>query len=116
HWRCLEHDPPASRNFSLTARPAPWCSRGMTTLRSMAMAACVLAQLSVGAATIIVPDDNPSVRAAVESAGPGDVVQVRPGTYPEGVRIDASQTGISIEGLGGRPVLHPPVSDGIRID
>jgi hypothetical protein len=36
------------------------------------------ALLRSGAATIIVPDDNPSLAAAVQAAGPGDTIQVRP--------------------------------------
>jgi parallel beta-helix repeat protein len=83
----------------------------MRTLRSMAMAACVLAPLSVPAATIIVPDDNPSVRDAVAAAGPGDVVQVRPGTYAESERIENGQTGLVVEGLGGVPTIAPSRSD-----
>jgi parallel beta-helix repeat protein len=65
----------------------------------------------VQATVIIVPDDNLSVRDAVASAGPGDVVQVRPGTYAEGVRIDKGQTGLVIEGLGGVPVIAPEHGD-----
>lgn len=69
-----------------------------------------------GAAVIVVPDDNPSLRDAVEQAAPGDVVQVRPGTYATRVRIERGQTGLTIEGLGGRPVIQPgPLDDGIRI-
>jgi nitrous oxidase accessory protein len=62
-------------------------------------------------ATIIVPDDNSSVRDAVAGAGPGDVVQVRPGTYLESVRIEGGQTGLVIEGLGGVPTIAPAHSD-----
>ena len=73
------------------------------------------------AATITVPDDNPSIRAAVEGAGPGDVIRVRPGIYAERVRIEDGQTGLVLEafdeaGLGDRPVLTPKsTDDGIRV-
>jgi parallel beta-helix repeat protein len=62
-------------------------------------------------ATIIVPDDNTSVRDAVANAGAGDVVQVRPGTYNESVRIENGQTGLVVEGLGGVPTIAPSRSD-----
>lgn len=62
-------------------------------------------------ATIIVPDDNVSVRDAVANAGPGDVIQVRPGTYAESVRIENGQTGLVVEGLGGVPTIAPARSD-----
>lgn len=57
------------------------------------------------AATIIVPDDNPSLVAAVAGAAAGDTVQVRPGTYTEGSAVEVRQDGLTIEGLGGRPLL-----------
>ena len=63
------------------------------------------------ALTIIVPDDNASVRDAVANAGAGDVVQVRPGSYAESVRIENGQTGLVIEGLGGVPTIAPERSD-----
>jgi parallel beta-helix repeat protein len=68
------------------------------------------------AATIIVPDDNPSVRDAVANAAPGDIVQIRPGVYGEGMKVDNHQVGLTIEGLGGRPVIAPPPGDdGVRV-
>jgi parallel beta-helix repeat protein len=69
------------------------------------------------AAVIIVPDDQPTIQAAVTVAVAGDTVQVRPATYPEGVRIENGQTGLTLEGLGGRPVLTPPTgTNGILVD
>lgn len=68
------------------------------------------------AAVIVVPDDNPSLPDAVENAAPGDTILVRPGTYAVRVRIDRGQTGLRLEGLGGRPVILPgPADDGLRI-
>jgi hypothetical protein len=46
---------------------------------------------SAHAATIIVPDDNPSLVDAVAAAAPGDTVQVRPGTYEEGSAIEIAR-------------------------
>lgn len=68
------------------------------------------------AGVIIVPDDNPSPRDAVANAAAGDTVQIRPGTYDEGIKVDHNQHGLTIEGLGGRPVLRPDAGDdGVRI-
>src|SRR5262245_46407147 len=83
----------------------------------LAGAAVFLAATGLRAAVIIVPDDQPTIQAAVTAALPGDMVQVRPGTYSESVRVDAAQTGLVLEGLGGRPVIAPPSgADAIRVD
>jgi hypothetical protein len=88
----------------------------LSHVRSIAFAYTMIAAGAASAATVIVPDDNPSVRDAVENAAPGDVIQVRPGTYSERVRVDDGQTGLTIEGVGGIPILQPPPGDdGIRI-
>ena len=90
----------------------------IATLPALLLAAAPAAGL---AATITVPDDVTSVRDAVEGAGPGDVIRVRPGIYAERVRIENGQTGLVLEafdegGLGDRPVLTPdPTDDGIRV-
>jgi len=65
----------------------------------------VLGASNLRAATVIVPDDNPSLVQAAANAGPGDVVQVRPGVYAEGKPIVIRQSGVQIVGLGGRPVI-----------
>jgi parallel beta-helix repeat protein len=73
-----------------------------------ALAALVVTTLGLAqAATIIVPDDNPSLHDAVASAGPGDVVQVRSNSYAETIRVDAGQTGLVVESIGGIAVISP---------
>ncbi|MEW6272968.1 MAG: right-handed parallel beta-helix repeat-containing protein [Thermodesulfobacteriota bacterium] len=88
----------------------------MMTIRTLGVAAALWCA-PVWAATIIVPDMNPSVRDAVMNAAPGDVIQVRAGIYFEPVRIEDGQTGLVIEGLGeGRPILQlQRRGDGISI-
>src|SRR5262245_37192489 len=77
----------------------------------------LLAAAGLEAAIITLPDDVPTIQAAVTAALPGDNVQVRPGTYPEKVRVEAGQTGLVLEGLGGRPVIVPPSgADAIRVN
>ena len=48
----------------------------------------ISAQTSKAAKTIVVPDDYPTITAAVEHATSGDTVQVRSGDYYENVVID----------------------------
>src|SRR3990172_1481546 len=45
---------------------------------------------SVRAATLIVPDDYPTIQAAIDAAGPGDTILVRPGTYIENLTLNKS--------------------------
>ena len=91
-----------------TARPRNVLSR--------ALLAGLVLSAPARAATIIVPDDNPSLPNAVQSSGPGDLIQVRPGNYPEAVTIGAGHDNLTIEALGERPVF-PPANrkDGFRV-
>ena len=43
---------------------------------------------SVRAATLIVPDDYPTIQAAIDAASPGDTILVRPGTYFENLTLN----------------------------
>jgi parallel beta-helix repeat protein len=79
-------------------------------MRAVLVLAPIGLALSVAsAAVIVVPDDQPTIQAAVDAAAAGDVVQVRPGTWAESVSIvDPLKPGLTVEGLGGRPVVTPP--------
>lgn len=86
----------------------------LTPMVALGIALCSVP--AADAAVIIVPDNNPSLRDAVELAAPGDTIQIRPGTYTTRVRIDRGQTGLTLEGLGGRPVIEPAAADdGVRV-
>lgn len=69
---------------------------------SMATIALVL-PVAVHAAKIRVPQDQPTIQAAVDAAQSGDQVLVSKGTYAEVVVVDGRQ-GITIKGKG-KPVL-----------
>jgi hypothetical protein len=76
-------------------------------------ACCVLALLVPAAAgarraaddVIRVPQDVPTIQAAVDATAPGDVVLVDRGTYPGGVVVPASKPRITIRGVDRNAVV-----------
>jgi len=65
-----------------------WLALGLTTATSP------------GAATWQVPDDFPSVQAAIDGASVGDRIELAPGRYYEGLDL---RGGISLVGMGQEP-------------
>ena len=53
--------------------------------------------------TIAVPADQPTIQAAVDAAGPGDLVLISPGVYPESVNVTTDR--IVIRGLDRNRVI-----------
>lgn len=53
--------------------------------------------------TITVPDDYPTIQAAIDAAGGDDIVQIRDGTYkgPGNVNLDTKGKGITITSMNG---------------
>jgi len=94
-------------------------------LRARFAIALVLAVPAVGATadTLRVPADFPTIQAAVDAAGPGDVIDVAKGTYDESVVI-SGKTQIALRGKakptidGGDAALPLRIesSDGITVD
>jgi hypothetical protein len=82
----------------------------------------LLATIRPSAAAVIdVPDAVATIQAAVDVAGPGDTIRVAPGHYPESVRIDDGQTGLTIEPADpARPFTiqgaRHKSADGVRVD
>ena len=64
------------------------------------------------AAEIRVPQDQPTIQAAVDVAGVGDVIVVSKGNYAENVSV-VSKVGLTIEGRGA--VVTPPGGTGVFI-
>lgn len=44
------------------------------------------------AASLIVPDNFPTIQAAIDAASPGDMIIVRPGTYAENLTLNKAVT------------------------
>lgn len=57
---------------------------------------CALANTSLSAATLNVPDDHQTIQAAINSANNGDTIQVAAGTYKE--NIELSGKGVTLKG------------------
>jgi hypothetical protein len=53
--------------------------------------------------TINVPADKPTIQAAVDAAGPGDLILIAPGTYKEGVNVTTPN--LTIRGLDRNKVV-----------
>jgi len=57
------------------------------------------------AATIRVPEDAPTLKAAIARAAPGDTIVLGPGTYPGGDVVPAAKHDITIKGSDRNRVL-----------
>jgi len=81
-------------------------------MRTAVLGSALLWSSLAHAATIIVPDQYPTIQAAIAATGGSDTIQVRPGTYAEALVIPNKS--IVIEGLGGQPTLSPgPTAKGV---
>jgi hypothetical protein len=69
-----------------------------------------------GGTTINVPDDQPTIQAAVDAAQPGDLVLIAPGTYNEAVDVETEN--LTIRGLDRNEVILDgqfKLENGIRV-
>lgn len=67
---------------------------------SLVLGVTTLAQ----AATIKVPADQPTIQAALTAAGPGDLIEVSPGTYAENLTV-STKVGVTLIGTGKGKVV-----------
>lgn len=66
--------------------------------------------------TIHVPEDQPTIQAAVDAAKPGDLVLINPGTYAESVDVETAN--LTIRGLDRNEVILDggfTLENGIRV-
>ncbi len=61
------------------------------------------ATTEAGGTTLRVPDDHPTIQAAVDAAAPGDMVLISPGVYNEGVIVQTDN--LVIRGLDRNEVI-----------
>src|ERR687883_1549588 len=69
------------------------------------VAAALAVVLSVSAGVIRVPQDAPTIQAAVAATAPGDTILVDRGTYPGGVVVPASKPSLTIRGVDRNEVV-----------
>jgi hypothetical protein len=67
--------------------------------------AIVAAATALAPAVVRVPQDAPTIQAAVSAAAPGDTILVDRGTYPGGVGVPAAKTGLTIRGVDRNAVV-----------
>lgn len=83
--------------------------RGRAFSLSLIAVIIILAGSAHGA-IIVVPDDHPTIQAAINAAGTGDTIQVNSGTYDENVVVNKS---LILEGLNtgsGLPAISPTIT------
>ena len=74
-----------------------------TITRDLAAAMLAMAAASMVLGTdLVVPDDHPTIEAAIAASTDGDVILVRPGTYRE--NLDLSGRNLTLRGLSGASV------------
>ena len=94
--------------------------RPMGTLATRAALACLLLGVCLAlpgdaahaAGKLRVPEQYPSIQAAVDAARPGDVIDIAPGVYPENVTVDVAVTLRGREYSAGAPRKNSTVIDG----
>src|SRR5919202_1921640 len=69
------------------------------------LAAVLAVALSISAGVIRVPQDAPTIQAAVAAAAPGDTILVDRGTYPGGVVVPAGKRNLTIRGVDRNAVV-----------
>lgn len=97
-----------------------WTKLGVAGSLALAFVAgretSVAASPQPGGSTIEVPGDVSTIQEAVESASPGDLILVSPGTYNEAVNVQTD--GITIRGLDRNEVVldgQLELDNGIRV-
>ena len=87
-------------------RPGRLAAAGVLT--AAAVGSALVAAPSAGAAAVHVVTPGHSIQRAVDSARPGDVVQIQPGTYRESVLVTVPR--LTIRGAGAQKVTLEPAA------
>src|SRR5919205_1538883 len=69
------------------------------------LAAVVAVALSLSTGVVRVPQDAPTIQAAVTAAAPGDTILVDRGTYPGGAVVPADKPNLTIRGVDRNAVV-----------
>ena len=84
---------PRAGVFSLVASAEPFVQRG----KNVESVKQIAGDTYVTSTVIYVPDDYPTIQAAVDAASPGDTIIVRDGTYTENVVVNKDHLTIESE-------------------
>src|SRR5262245_61769152 len=76
--------------------------------------ALLLAAPAVQAGTIKVPQDQPTIQAAVDASLDGDVIEIKGGNYEESVNI-TGKTGLHLVGKGSVKLFPPAAAPGLAM-
>ena len=77
----------------------------LMALLIMSATAIPIASVKASPAEIHVPDDYPTIQAAIDAAGPGDTIIVHAGTYEEALNITTGKDGLVLKAAEGEEVI-----------
>ena len=103
-------DPPLLQHPARRTQPSPW---GAHVIRA-AFAGCGALLLAISVAgcgggndytTRDVPEEYPTIQAAVDAAQPGDLVRIGPGTYREQVVLGPAKRDVVLRGTDRNSIV-----------
>ena len=82
--------------------------------RLISVIVCAFCAISINAATIHVPADQPTIQAGINVGGNGDTVLVAPGTYSENVLINGKSI-VTRSILGADSTIIQPADSTVEL-